>query len=355
MSESTSRCFKNFPDNFLRLSYQSDLSSITSHVDHNYVGGLLPPTLQFDLQQQGEYNLINSLLSGCHAHVSTSPGRVSNPILNSTTMSKQVQIPSISMLTQGSESIFACMPQYTPIVSHSPFREETHITAQHIPELNFQCQRRMKDDKIRNVVKSNETLEKFHIGTLRNIPANHSPQRQIVPVSDDEEFKKLCSDKSFKINPSKLGFIPKAYWQDKDIAFGDIVLDFFKRKNNINCRFRHKLYNAILLGERIPKLNKFTGVSWVSNTILRVDKASFGRLLGITSIDGAFFHKQGNFTTHGFADAPPDAIYQSLGQDAHVPNEKDSYRLLYHTKGCFVRGVSEEKLESCKWISWKKP
>lgn len=39
---------------------------------------------------------------------------------------------------------------------------------------------------------------------------------------------------------------------------------------------------------------------WVKDTVFKVDKCVFGRLLGIKSYDGGLFHSQGNFPSHGF-------------------------------------------------------
>jgi hypothetical protein len=67
-------------------------------------------------------------------------------------------------------------------------------------------------------------------------------------------------------------------------------------------RFLHKLFNALKISEVRPSLYPFVGVQWVTDTILKVDKARFARLLGTKCIDGALFHQQGNFPSHGFAE-----------------------------------------------------
>lgn len=197
-------------------------------------------------------------------------------------------------------------------------------------------------------------INTFAVRETRTIPINQPRQKVIIKGSEDEEFVIACKNAELKINPHKLGFIPSSFWSDSMVAFGDIYEDFFKRKNHQCCRFRHKLYNAIVLSEKMPELRKFVGLKWVSKSILKVDKHRFGRLLGITSVEGGLFHRQGNFSTHGFTDAPVDEIRAVYGQDAAVPSEHDSYRLLIHGKGTFVQGVTEKELERCKWVSWRK-
>ena len=131
----------------------------------------------------------------------------------------------------------------------------------------------------------------FEVREYRVIPANQPRPKAIEKGSEDEEFIIACNNTNLTINPHKLGFTPKHFWPDRDQTLGNIHEDFFKRKNHQCCRFRHKLFNAIKLGEACPHLGKFVGIEWVSSNILRIDKHRFRRLLGINSL----FHRQGNF------------------------------------------------------------
>ena len=193
----------------------------------------------------------------------------------------------------------------------------------------------------------------FEVRTERN-----APQFDLSIFPDDEGsriFKQLYEDKSVMINPKKLHFIPAKFWPDKDIPFCDIVDDFFRRKNHINCRFPHKLYNALRLNELGGKFKIVSGVEWLSPMVLRVDKIGFSRLLGISSIEGSLFHRQGNFTTHGFSEIGFDELTMIFGyQVAKQLVQNSDVRYLRHNLGIFKEGVTEEAIEACKWVSSKR-
>jgi hypothetical protein len=152
-----------------------------------------------------------------------------------------------------------------------------------------------------------------------------------------------------------LGFLPTNYWLTSDTTFGDLVGKFFHRKNNANCRFPHKLYNALTLVEHRPSMFAWVGAMWITDRIFKIDKLIFGRLLGIGAIDGALFHRQGNFSSHGFGELTSAEVDQLRPVYGLVDVELDRVRLLYHKGGLFVKGCSEEAISRCKWITEAKP
>lgn len=170
----------------------------------------------------------------------------------------------------------------------------------------------------------------------------------------DDSFATICSDPNIRFNPTKLGFIPSKIWVDEDMTFGEIVSQFFQKKNNANSRFSHKLYNALRITDFDHFYYLFLGVEWVTDTILKVDKKQFARLLGIRTIDGSFFHQQGNFPSHGFVELDPATAQAQLNPKDLEDVDYDNVRLLTHQEGIFVRGCTESVLESCKWVSTKK-
>ena len=111
----------------------------------------------------------------------------------------------------------------------------------------------------------------------------------------DQLFNDICLNSAATLNPVTLGFIPSHFWPNKDYSFADIVFDFFQRKNNTNCRFLHKLYNALKISQISPTYSELAGVQWITPNVIKVSKGQFARLLGIKSIDGSLFHQQGNF------------------------------------------------------------
>ena len=167
----------------------------------------------------------------------------------------------------------------------------------------------------------------------------------------DEEFAAALKDSSLSFNPCSLGFIPHNKWDNKTMSFGEVVQEFFQRKNNANCRFSYKLYNALKLAAYDPKYEKFVGVKWITNEILRVDKKVFARLLGIKTIDGSLFHRQGNFPSHGFVEMTTSQVQQlKANYDVHDV-DFENIRLLTHIEKVFVKDCTEDDLEGRKWIN----
>ncbi|KAH0787965.1 hypothetical protein GPJ56_008121 [Histomonas meleagridis] len=165
-------------------------------------------------------------------------------------------------------------------------------------------------------------------------------------------FITACNDPNLTFNPHLVGFIPSNLWPDHMITFGDIVANFFQKKNNANSRFSHKLFNALKLSELSPIYPQFVGVQWLTPLILRVDKRVFARLLGIKSIDGSLFHQQGNFPSHGFFEiGAGDAVkYCPPGIDL-TGVDFENVRLLIHMEHRFRKGCTEADIEPCKWAN----
>ena len=194
----------------------------------------------------------------------------------------------------------------------------------------------------------------FQTRSTRKVPINQPVRSPPEPGSEDDIFQNICLDKTVTINPHKLGFIPSPFWPDQEIPFGDIVADFFQRKNNVNCRFSHKLYNAIQIGKLLPNMKQYAGVEWLSETILKVNKKQFARLLGIHSIDGSLFHQQGNFSTHGFSEVSLEEARNQIGEEEFNSMDLETVKLLKHVPGIFLRSATEKDLDRCKWVSSKK-
>lgn len=81
----------------------------------------------------------------------------------------------------------------------------------------------------------------------------------------------------------------------------DLREAYFSRRNGIGRRFDVKLRNALRITSKFPELYPLVGVMRLSDSIFKVDGRVFGRLLGINAINGGLFHRQGNFTRHGYA------------------------------------------------------
>lgn len=163
----------------------------------------------------------------------------------------------------------------------------------------------------------------------------------------DQLFNDICLNSAATLNPVTLGFIPSHFWPNKDFSFADIVFDFFQRKNNTNCRFLHKLYNALKISQISPTYSELTGVQWITPNVIKVSKGQFARLLGIKSIDGSLFHQQGNFPAHGFIELNRDQAKTFCPMADISSVDFDEVRLLIHQPGLFVSNCSEAQVRAC--------
>jgi hypothetical protein len=191
---------------------------------------------------------------------------------------------------------------------------------------------------------------------------NKQPKAKVLPAeldidgpSSNAEYQAALSDGSIAFSPQALGFLPSNYWLAVDVTFGDLVTKFFQRKNNANCRFPHKLYNALVIVERDPAAFNLFGVEWITDQIFKVDKLIFARLLGIGAVDGGLFHRQGNFPSHGFAELTGQEIDPLRAIHDLSDVDQDRVRLMYHRSSGFAKGSNEEAVTRCKWITEGEP
>jgi hypothetical protein len=201
-----------------------------------------------------------------------------------------------------------------------------------------------------------ESQPTFHISQLQTSFSTPPPRRHHSSrsQSSDADFDSICSDADMTFNPQQLGFIPAHSWTDSRRHFGDLVTDFFRKKSSSNSRFLHKLYNALKIYESDPFYAEFLGVEWLTDSVIKVEKAKFARLLGIKSVDGSLFHQQGNFPSHGFVEVSPAEARQLVPPDALVGVDFDDVRLVVHQSGEFRRGCGSDIEERCRWINGRK-
>jgi hypothetical protein len=168
--------------------------------------------------------------------------------------------------------------------------------------------------------------------------------------ADEASFQAVLRDTSICINPVKLGFIPRGLWSDEQLHFGCLIETFFQKRSNVNGRFHHKLFNALRIVEQFPNLTSHIGVRWITDTILRVDKFVFARILAINTIDGGLFHQQGNFPSNGFVELSQNEARELCPIGSLMDVDFDRVRLLTRPDGVFVRGCSPEEIEDLKRV-----
>jgi hypothetical protein len=192
------------------------------------------------------------------------------------------------------------------------------------------------------------------VGQSRHLRHSSLPDSPALRLDSDAEFERLCADPAIVLHPQKLGFIPREFWSNESITFGQLVKEFFQRKNHANSRFAHKLYNAVKIILDDPFYIEFVGIEWITDVVLRVDKKAFARLLAIKTIDGSLFHQQGNFPSHGFVELTEQTAMDFLSRDKLLGVDFDNIRLFAHHEGLFTKNITEEEIEQCKWVSAKK-
>jgi hypothetical protein len=173
--------------------------------------------------------------------------------------------------------------------------------------------------------------------------------------SSNAAYEAALASSSLSLSPQALGFLPSNYWLTADTTFGEFVTKFLQRKNNANCRFPHKLYNALAVVDHSPSMFPLLGVQWVTDRIFKVDKFIFGRVLGIMAVDGGLVHRQGNFPSHGFAELSLAEVDQLRGGFDLSDVDLDRVRLLYHKGNSFAKGTTEDAVTRCKWITEAEP
>jgi hypothetical protein len=198
------------------------------------------------------------------------------------------------------------------------------------------------------------TSMSVHVGIFQGGPGV-KPGRTLGSWNSDISTENLffltaCHDPKWHFNPRQLGFIPKSQWLDHEMTFGEVVQDFFQKKNSSACRFSHKLFNALRLCDWNQSYFRIVGVAWIDNSFIKVDKQAFARLLGIRSIDGSLFHQQGNFPSHGFIEIGSGDVKGSSAESLDLNGvDFENVRLLYHQDKLFTRDGTEHDIQRCRW------
>jgi hypothetical protein len=153
------------------------------------------------------------------------------------------------------------------------------------------------------------------------------------------------------IDPVALRFVPDGSWASQALSLQALHTDYFGRKNNVNRRFEHKLWNALQVTTAFPNMGKIVGVMWVSDFVIKVYKYVFAKLLNISAVDGGLFHKQGNFTRHGFVPLSEGEARAKVALDYLVDVDFRDVLLIWHQHAQFTRLASEETISGCRWDS----
>ena len=169
-----------------------------------------------------------------------------------------------------------------------------------------------------------------------HIPTPQSPPMQPLYITFDPNAQ--------IIKPKELGFVPACEWTSQVFSLTELRNNFFTRRNGIGRVFPIKLYHALLITKAYPESYYFTGVIWITNDVFKVNAQIFANLLGIHSVQGGLFHKQGNFTRHQYS----QVMIQSSREFQALPECQDvddfNIRLFNDPQNRFTRDT-EYKVE----------
>ena len=134
-----------------------------------------------------------------------------------------------------------------------------------------------------------EEKENSSLSQAQQYPTSYLQDQDLINISKilaecDPSAFELCANEM--IDPDSLDFIPKGNWTSKPTSLDSLRDTYFGRKNNVNRRFEHKLWNALRITAVHPSLIRFVGVCWVNNNIIKVYKQIFAKLLNIKVVDG---------------------------------------------------------------------
>ena len=189
-------------------------------------------------------------------------------------------------------------------------------------------------------------LMNLHQGRIRN---SSQPLFAVRRPIESMDFDEICLDPSVTINPQQLQFIPAAAWPPENISFGLLVSTFFRKRNSMHCKFPYKLYNALKMTQFCPEFTPHVGVEWITDSVFRVHRVIFARLLGVRTVDGGLFHQQGNFPSHGFLELPFEESDRISRANGLGPADLSQVRFMTHSSGQFVRQSTEADLGKCRW------
>lgn len=145
-----------------------------------------------------------------------------------------------------------------------------------------------------------------------------------------------------------LRLYPTDIWESARLTAKQIVDQYFKRRSSKKMPFHYKLYNALQITTQHPELVPVFGAQWVTDTVFKIYRLPFANLLGVGSINGALFNKQGSLPTHGFLTVFPQTVY-GINPRMISDVDNDSVRMFRHASPYFHINATESELAKCRW------
>lgn len=179
-----------------------------------------------------------------------------------------------------------------------------------------------------------------------DIPASNTPPEPASAVLNEQGLYSYLQTLEF--SAKELNLYPKRAWTASTVTFIDMYTNHFQCKSNRKVKFEHKLWNALQLTSLRPDLYPLVGVIWLSDSIIQVNRISFGRLLGLEKSTSALFNVQGSFPTHGFDELTLDEVKQTTHVNSPSPDFSEC-RFFVRKDGLFSRFSPESDVSLCTY------
>lgn len=159
---------------------------------------------------------------------------------------------------------------------------------------------------------------------------------------ESSKISKFIKQSDFAFYPNKIGLVPFEFFSkygNRPITITQFVTEFLQTRMSKNTRFQFKLFNILRLTLLYPDLAEPFGAKWVNDHIIKIEKTAFASALGIKTIDGSLFHRQGNFPCHGFVECKKidDNKYVVAGKGRKL--SKEVYYFTHPTFSCALRQI----------------
>lgn len=219
-----------------------------------------------------------------------------------------------------------------------------------LEESNAFVQRMLFPDETR-IMNDLETIDfpeerQTSVGYQDNTDKNMTDEGSDIPLDTNYPENVL-------INPVRMNLVPKENWIDQDYLLNDLVVQHFQRRSSSMVKFAHKLWNVLEITKLYPELYKFLGATWVSDTLIKVNKNALAGTFGLKRPQASIFNAHGVFITHGFIEITKDEI---LFRDSNVKRQIEDLdgvqvKVFEHSTNKFHRNMETIKIYKCKWIS----
>lgn len=155
------------------------------------------------------------------------------------------------------------------------------------------------------------------------------------------------------INPVRLNLVPRENWIDQDYSLNDLVTQHFQKRSSSMVKFAHKLWNVLEITKAYPELYKFLGATWISDTLIKVNKNALAGTFGLKRPQASIFNTHGVFITHGFIEIAKDEI---IFRNSNVRREIEDLdgiqvKVFEHSMNKFHQRMETNKIYKCKWIN----